>query len=213
MQHRILEEGFKRPDEFNYAPFNPAYRIEEKSIKHILDTMKRDGFWPEFHIKVGNDGFVADGHGRIAAARVLGITQVPYQVIDVDSQTLWAEINGSVRPITAKAVAQAVARGLEVYPANQKTTILEVLNTIGEEGMKRIAEANLSPRIIQRAKQVARYVGRKNDKDFIYKVVCWMIDHKLQVMVAFALDHRTGVNFDPQILLMKIENDQPISLI
>ena len=71
VEHRIIERpvGALRPYKQN------ARRHSKKQIRQIADSIRRFGFTNP--VMIGDDGEIIAGHGRVEAARILGMETVP----------------------------------------------------------------------------------------------------------------------------------------
>jgi hypothetical protein len=74
-----LQIVYRRKDELKPDPANPR-RHAKKQVRQIAESIRTFGFVAP--ILIDRDGNVIAGHGRLAACRPLGITEVPTLCLD-----------------------------------------------------------------------------------------------------------------------------------
>lgn len=203
----IVDETFWiHPDLITPAAFNPAVRTEPKNIQDLVDSMRKDGFWPYMPLLLGRGDILADGHRRWTAAKVLKMEIVPCRRIDKSSAEIWAELNGTVRIITSREVASAVAAGMDAPMPKYQRQFDQLKAIAGDEGVRMVALNNFSVSIIKEVMAAARYVGKADDKSFCSQVLRWMISNRTQRAVMEARRDKIS----PSLLLRKIEQNKPL---
>lgn len=204
MEPRII---FVKTSDLKPAPFNPSIRTDEKSLKVLYMSMQKKGFLAHHPIIIVGGNTIADGHRRWTCAKMLNIEQVPCIVANESLHEVWAE-NGSQRKVNEKEMIMALRDGLEVVPDGQKKRIDKVIDMIGKDGLKLLADKNLSPRTVDAAKSVAKYCGRKDDRIFINCVVSWFVSYKCQDEVRHLM--RSGI--PPSILEEKVTRNEKLKM-
>lgn len=185
-----MEEKIRyiKSHEIKPAPFNPSIRTDEKSLRVLYDSMRRKGFLPHHPVILVAGNVLADGHRRWTCAKMLNITDIPYIVANESLDEVWAE-NGSQRAVTEKEMMQALRDGLDVIPDGKQKRIEKVVNSVGKDGLKFLADNNLGPNTIDLSQRVAKYVGRMGDSDFVKQVMYWLAHYKCQDEVKYLIRH------------------------
>lgn len=189
------------------SPFNPPTRIESKHIRDLVRSMENYGFWTFCPLLISSDGYIADGHRRYAAAKEIGIETIPVISTPFTADELWSAFNGTRLEISATDVLIAASMGLTTLPRKQARTIELLKDTVGDAGLKRLAEMRVSPSIRSRAKRIANLCG-KTDAAFLAQTIFWMVDNKMS-LVAHYLNES---NIDTKIVIQAIEKNRPIRL-
>jgi hypothetical protein len=193
--------------------FNSPERIEPKNIKDLVESMKKDGFWNWMPIITGNDGRVADGHRRLAAAAVVGIEKVPVERVNIETAVLWANINLMHRRMKTREIASAYQSGarsaIDHLPNIETTkTLRKIIAIGGEELLRKVVETKTSPNIIIRARWVANYCGEGTD-EFVVRAANWLMDNDMSATVNFYIRSKLS----SAQLYKAIVDDKPIVLI
>lgn len=168
-----------KPSEINSAKFQPPQRTEHDwRMDDLVESMKKYGFISAFPLLYSEiDECLGDGHRRLEAAKILGLAEVPVTVFtDLTAGEVW-KFNDTRKPITTKDYTIAYSNGLNLdnVPKRQKVQLQKVIEYIGEDGLKFLADHKKSPAVISFAEKTAVYCGRKNDLKFIKDVLYWMV--------------------------------------
>lgn len=198
---------WKKTHELNAAPFNPGIRTDEKSLKVLYASMREKGFQPHHPIIIVDGNVIADGHRRWTCAKMLNIREVPCIVAKESLHEVWAE-NGSQRKVNEKEMIVALRDGLQVVPQGLEKRMEKVTEVMGREGVKVLADNNLSPRTVDAARGIAKYCGQTGDNVFIRRVVDWLITYKCQDEIRFLM--RSSV--PPSVLKEKIERNEKLKM-
>jgi len=94
---------------------NKLKEIEETIIERvqvIIDKLRKDKFWIK-RIVIEESGLVLDGHHRLAAAKALGLKQVPVVVVKYEDVPVWSL--RSEFELTHKTIRSLIKSGF-VYP-------------------------------------------------------------------------------------------------
>lgn len=95
------------------ARFNPQSRVKlDIKMKQIMKSMERDGFWVGEPIVLSSDGYVADGHRRLVASKLVGITQVPCIRDGRTLEEIWSTQGTGKKPLGSPDLLGAVCAGL-----------------------------------------------------------------------------------------------------
>ena len=170
-------------DSLKPAPWNPAIRVQLAYLHNLRDSMEADGFWEFMPILVDRNSTIIDGHRRWTAAKLLNLTEVPVTIVDADADEKWADINGTVMPITGAQALQAIASGMSSRPAKYEPMISKLEAAIGTDGLKMLGQRGKSPYVIHSALRIARYLGLEDNTAFVGQVVWWLSDHARMNMI------------------------------
>lgn len=194
-------------DSLKPSLFNPPTRIEPKHIRDLVRSMEQYGFWTFCPLLISSDGYIADGHRRVAAAKELGIEEVPIISTPFSADELWSAFNGTRLDITATDVLIAASLGLTILPTKQARSVTLLKETVGEAGMKKLAEMRISPSIRSRAKRVCNLCGR-TEPEFLAKTIFWLVDNKMSLVTHYLNES----NMDAKTVIKAIESNKPIKL-
>lgn len=203
----------KNVDDLMVSQFNPPARIEKSELTDLVNSMKEKGFWDWQPIIVGKDGRVADGHRRLAAAKLAGIEKVPVEGIDMDTAELWILLNGLRKAVTGRDYAYAYTNGikngtldlLNIHPIRD---IKQLVELGGDDIIRKIVASKSSPGILTEGRRIARYCGEKGNGEFILRSINWLLDHKAQNVVRFFIQSE----LDPLFLHRAVMDNKPITL-
>lgn len=194
------------PGELTTAPFNPKSRTERDKLKKLIDGIKEVGGIIQ-PIIVSSDFQVIDGHRRLAAAKALGMTEVPVIVSPLSLQAGWRVLNTTSLGVVSKDWVQAHYLGYSLgnIPRKQRREIETIYRLIGEDGFANIAEAGMSSNVASEARYVAKYIegksGRERPSDDMHReVLLWMIECKQQPHAKSAVKN----GMDPDILRLAV---------
>jgi hypothetical protein len=191
--------------ELTAAPFNPKERTEKRKLARLCKSIERRGII--IPIIISSDGFIADGHRRVACALILGLDTVPAIRRTESLSELWAETNSSSMSISPRQWWQAANLGLgaeSAMPDGLQRHILYLNSILTEDQAKDIAERK-SPYILQHAETLANYCQETTD-EFIRALVLWL-DKYGQRSVLDAIKYG---NVDPEVIKRAILEDKPL---
>jgi hypothetical protein len=169
------------PGEIKVARFNPARRIDRNSLTGLLLSIRQHGILEP--LAIASDLTLADGHRRLAAAKLLDLPNVPvaiYKETALSAPSLWVVLNSETMNLTPAQWLAAVDAGLPLdtpgFPDPLKRRIEQLVTLIGKEGMSRLVEQGRSPLIIDSAIRIANYCGRRADDGFFKSAVLWLVE-------------------------------------
>lgn len=153
-------------------PANVAYSMDERSIKNLARSIKKDGLTDIPLVRKLDDGSwqMLSGHRRLEAYRILAaadesFSKMPCRIIEgiTDSQalTLLHTANYFVRALTVTERARATeALGLEVERLREENPDLNGVRTadIKASMVKEQTGKSVSPKTIQREEKLARVI-------------------------------------------------------
>lgn len=204
---------YERTETLIASQFNPPARIEKGQLSSLVDSIRQDGFWDWEPIVLGRDGRVADGHRRLAAAKLAGIEKVPVKRVDMETSELWVRLNGLRKAITGRDYAYAYTHGiksgsldlLDIHPIRDIRRLVEIG---GDELVQKIVTTKSSPGILREAQVIAKYCGEKGNDAFLLRAVNWLLDHKAQNVTRFFIRSELEALF----LHRAVMEDKPITL-
>lgn len=190
------------------SDFNPPQRTDPKALQDLLESIKKGGI--KHPLDVTLDNIVIDGHRRLACAKQLLHSKVP--VIYHDAKTpesmrdLWWDLARSTRKMSPAEVLWFYSRGGK--PDGHTGSDIERLTAaVGDDGVLLLAEMqNVTPAVIDEARKVARYCGRREDQEFIAEALWWLLKHKQRTSIRHVIDLR----LPHTTLLEAIAEDRPI---
>ncbi len=141
---------FAKVGEIRTAGFDPPIRTCRENIEDLVESIQTHGFLP-YPLLIGKDGFLGDGHRRLAAAGVCRLTELP--VIRVAGRTaaqIWIDMNGpGKRELRAPEMLAAVAAGydVELLPTSQRRPVQHIISLVGTDGVKKLARFGASTEV------------------------------------------------------------------
>lgn len=189
---------------------NPPSRTEPKNLTALAASIAAVGVLQP--LLIAADNVILDGHRRYEAAKMAGLKQVPYNRIGLpsthpDADALYVHLNANVRRPSSREWLQRYVMGGSVSGA-LKTKIRRIEAIGGSELVREIADANLSPGILDVAQTVRNHClgeGAKND-EFLAMVVRWLVSGRRQYQARRAI--RSGV--PPQTVAQAVEKNRDI---
>lgn len=194
-------------DRVRPARFNPPDRVLEANLRPLAEDMRKNGQLSPVHIT--SDYEVGDGHRRIAAAKLLGWTQIEAAIHgDMTVEELWIALNQNTRPIKPASWLYATDNGLDIerVPARYRHLIAEARRWLGEDNLRLLSEQMKSTDVIKTTIKLARYVGDETDATKA-RILKWLIKHKMHLMAGRYMSASEA----SELLLDAIERDAPIS--
>jgi len=120
------------------ASFNPPGRVTNAAIHSIVETFAITDGHITSPIQVGKGMIVADGHRRLAAAKLEGHTWIPAMIYhDVPSALLYS-LNRATRPFDGRTWMETYVLGLEpehIKP-EQLNKIMHIQDWVGFDYMR-----------------------------------------------------------------------------
>lgn len=195
------------------ARWNPTRRTETDKVKPIVESMQEIGYDPAFPIVIDAKGTIGDGNRRYTAAKIVGIKKIPCIVTERDLQETWARASTTVCPPTPGQIDDAVVNKkfpISKLPARYQKSIGRFIDIAGRDTYEMIVrDYGLTHNMIKQVINIAAYVNRTDDKEFMRRTVNWLVKHKAQYHVRSAITHRFVT---PARLLELIDNDQAPSM-
>ena len=156
---------------------------------------------------ISSDNVLADGHRRLAIAKMLGLETVPVIRDTLTTSALWSTLNAASRPVDAGTWMEAVHDGLplENVPELQQRLISDLIRIVGKRTFETLSEKHRSPHILKQARWVGRHCGDLSDK-FLRTVILWFESCGMQLRARKAID----ADCPPEVLLAAIKENRPI---
>lgn len=209
MNTEICEVVQMAVEEVNTAHFNPPHRTTEKEVRDLAATIAQHGIIYPLTMSI-EDKCLADGHRRLAAAKLVGLPSVPVQWKHGSAAELWAVMNRTAKSIEQRDWWIASSREIAIVAnasrrmGNQLASLLRVL---GPEDYEEMAQRR-SPGIFTTAVRVANYVGFGKDDAFLRECLIWLDKHDQQRPVIDAL--KKGAQAPVSAFLAAIREDRPL---
>lgn len=192
------------PREVKTAGFNPAMRTSAHRLGTLKQSIAQHGVLEP--IKISRDGVLGDGHCRVACARALGLSQVPAIFYDLSAEELF-NLNNTSRAVSNTEWLAAYVNGLKNLPRAKAAMVERLRALVGADGLEKLVQLKISPRILVLARYVARYCVAEDDDDFVRLTLWWLVDLHQQFMVRRAMaDH-----VDASIIETAILENRPLS--
>ncbi len=205
---KLYEIQAVSPDDVRVSKFNPVTRTAKRFLAPLLRDIGTDGaiLWP---LAVGQDGALADGHRRLACAKILKHAIVRVMVLPGDSATLFRRLNGWSRPMTPKMWNEAVALGYppELVPGREGERLRKSIEILGWEIYQDMALSGFTGGALATAMQIANYVGDSSE-EFLNNTLIWIYMNKMQREPINAIKYR----IDPAWLRHAVESNEPLAL-
>ena len=193
--------------EVKAADFNPTNRTARSALRGLLESIEKSGIINPLIVSA-NDGVLADGHRRLACAKILKVTTVPVRVLPGTVRELFELLNGYSKPMDNASWHQAFAMGLppESVPIKEASYAIEMIRILGWEDYQVMALDKVTSFMYKVALSVGRYVGRTDD-NFIRGTLHWLYNQKMQRPVIEAMKN----NADTEIILQAINENKPLA--
>ena len=209
MSTEICEVVQVAVEDVNMAHFNPPHRATEKEVRDLARTIAEHGIIYPLTMSI-EDQCLADGHRRLAAAKLAGLATVPVQWRHGSAAELWALMNRTAKPIDQRDWWIASAREVAIVTnANRRMSnrLAALLRILGPEDYEEMAQRR-SPGIFTTAVRVANYVGLGKDDSFLRACLIWLDKHDQQRPVIDAL--KKDAQAPASAFLAAIHEDRPL---
>jgi ParB-like chromosome segregation protein Spo0J len=160
--------------------FNPARRTDRASLTGLLLSIREHGILTP--LSLTRLYILADGHRRLAVAKILKLETVPVAVYDeyaLDEHQLWVLLNGDTLNLSAAQWLAAVHAGLPLdtpgFPDRIRDRIARLQKLVSRTELDLLVEEGRSPMILDAAERVCRYLGEKNGDEFLKLTLHWLI--------------------------------------
>lgn len=160
--------------------FNPSRRTDRATLTGLMLSIREHGILTP--LSLTNKYILADGHRRLAVAKMLKLQTVPVAVYEehtLDEYELWVLLNGDTLNLTPGQWLAAVHAGLPLdtpgFPDRLRNRIIRLQNLVSREELDILVNEGRSPLILDAAERTCNYLGRKGDEDFLRKTLHWLI--------------------------------------
>ncbi len=199
------------PEAITVAHFNPQRRTQRNGLGGLMISIQQLGILEP--LALTKDGVLADGHRRLACAKLIKMTSVPVAIhkeLNLDAPALWVALNAESLNLTPSQWLDAVAHGLPLdtagFPEGLKRRIVRLQELIGRDAVMELVEMGRSPNILDSAERIARYCGRRDDMEFIKLAILWMTETGNSFAVKAAIEEE----IPDDLLIEAIEKGQPL---
>ena len=167
-------------EDVKIARFNPSKRSDRTRLTGLLLSIREHGILEP--LVLTQDRILADGHRRLACAKLLKMETVPVAIHSesgLDAPTLWVILNADTMNLTPSQWLAAVDAGLALdtpgFPDSLRRRVERLIDLVGREGLRLLVEQGRSPYIIDAADRVVRYCDRRDDEIFYRQTLDWLI--------------------------------------
>jgi len=198
-------------DAINTAGFNPPDRTNPRSLRQLAASIAERGILQPLVMSI-DDNCLADGHRRLAAAKLAHLDSVPVVWRGGKAAELWAALNGSTEPIKGRDWWIASSHEIAVAtnaPRRMSNRLGALLRVLGAEDYTDLASRR-SPGIFTTAIRVANYVGHGDDDAFLRACLLWLDKHDQQRPVIDAL--KKDAQAPAAAFLAAIREDRPLRM-
>lgn len=192
------------------APFNPADRTEQKKLRKLVAAIKalEEVLVP---LIVNSATYeLIDGHRRLAAARVLGMTHVPAIVrpmTEEEARRAYAAINSTGLRTSANESLQVWLQEPTAVDRKYSELFSDMVEAIGSQLVRRMARQGNSPRLFTTAKRLARYCSI-DSRQFLGKALVWLMEHSSARQVEIAM----AVGQPASVLARAVNSGKPLTV-
>lgn len=196
------------PDEIKTASFNPHSRTVRRALGELYRLIEKSGRVKQALIVAADDGVLADGHRRLACAKLLKLPTVPVVVQAGTSAALFQELNSATRKTDSAMWHEGVALGLPTsnVPDKERLVIDRMIDILGWEDYQVIALEGITSYIFKVAESVGRYVGDTSNT-MLKDVLHWLYNLNMQRPAMDAMRHGTP----PEIIKQAIRGNKKLN--
>lgn len=208
MRDKIGIVYFGKPAGMKPVSFNPPDRTERAHVADLVRSMRKDsGFLVEAPIILDYDNFIADGHRRWTAAKIVGIELVPYMRTNKSASKMWAALNSNRRPCGTSTIYKAFAGGMTEIPDGAPGNNLRyVLRKYGPDMVYFLSDNGMTKSAVEWAERVTRYIGWSESDTPI--VIDWIVKNRMVRLSRHAIDGGYNRQKFEQLIL----NGEPLQL-
>lgn len=185
------------------APYNPPHRVED--VGDLVKAISETGYISP--IVVTADNVIVEGHRRVAAARVLGLTNIPAHVVPrEDAERLYAALNAAIKKHSGADHLHVYLRAPDALSTGSRRGMSRMEAKVGRETLETMADRGGSIATYRQAVQVARYCNVENDTAWLRHILLWLMDTRQTYQVRKAMEE--GIL--PSAMLDSIEQGKPL---
>lgn len=166
-------------EEVMVADFNPARRVNRTSLSGLMISIQQHGILEPLALTWNK--VLADGHRRLACAKLLSMKEVPVAIhkeLILDAPALWVVLNAESMSLTPAQWMDAVSHGLPLstpgFPESMRRRITRLRELMGDDFITDLVEVGRSPNILDTAERVMRYCNQRDD-GFLRKTLLWLV--------------------------------------
>lgn len=180
------------PKQIKVAAYNPKSRTTNKGVKGLIEKIKDYGILVPLLIDKNKN--LIDGHRRLACAILLKHVSVPTLEISakIDKDIAFEMINRTQKKISNKDMLSIYLNGGKI-PGDILRAAIELERVVGKVEFKKLAENNVSFRVLDSAKGVLKYCKLSDDEAFLKKTIVWLSHHNMAWRMRHAMVNRVNV--------------------
>lgn len=174
---------------------NPPSRTSDKAVGELVEYIRcrmsagKSPLAPQDRLLIGCDGILGDGHRRRAALLICGVDEVEVEFdTERTAREIWRD-RACAKSLTSIQIVESAALGLseEYFPKQQRKNANRITQLAGEKGLKLVLNSSASFGVHQSLSRIVSYIGVTGDQDYGYKVLDWLIRHKMQLLSRLAI--------------------------
>ena len=193
-------------DKVKPAPYNPASRIDRRSVRKLADSMADIGLL--YPILVDPSNVLIEGHRRLAAAKELGWKTIQAIVVKGDRNRIYGDLDATSKRRTGNETLRIwLAEPLAVV-TQVRNRYAEVENLVGRRLLTRLAEAGMSYSAIRFAFEICGYCD-KNMAEHGELILGWIIRRRDNGVARYLMREEA---IKPAKLWQAIHLDQPVKI-
>lgn len=168
----------------------PDQRTTERSTTRLMDTIAQSHIiTPVSVARVGSKYVLVDGHGRVEAARRLGLTTIPSLVYKgVDAEIVLLRLNTATRRftnanfLTAYVKAEDKTAVLNEMPTASREHIKTMARVLGHDELERVGLiGRQAPGVVGSMNRIASALVQYGLNGVSNKtILLWVMEHKAQ---------------------------------
>jgi hypothetical protein len=190
------------------AKFQPEGRDSRGKLRLLVKSIETNKFWTHEQIAIDSNFNIINGHRRVAAAKELGIEEVPCVVVSGNPQKIFSWMNDTPKPMSSRDVLSGYLRGNKTLTPKHKPHLELITDILGKDGATYIYSRGASHRVIHYAYELVRYLGRdETDRNNLAKTTRWLVEHKMQYIVR---DHIYVRHTPPEVIAYYVDNNLPM---
>lgn len=164
--------------ELKGANYNPKSRSSKGAthMKRLQKSIEEIGLI--YPIAITADNRVIDGHRRLQAVKNLGWEQVECIIVNTDNpEHVFAEVNATGQRLNGNHTLRVFLKQPAAVTERVRNQMERMKGLVGGEILRKIANENLSVRVISQAQRILKYTDT-DSVPLLRKTVGWLINHR-----------------------------------
>lgn len=186
------------------ASYNPKRRMNSEPMARLVKSI--DAFGLIYPVAINEKKELIDGHRRVTACKELGWETIPTVVVKGDRDEIYADVNANAMRMSAHDNLCIYLKNQDAVTERVRAGIERFEEMLGRPTLEKICKSGWSIAMCRWAIEIARYVERADDVDFIRGVVNWFLAH--QVVKRALAAKKAGLS--PSTILRAITANRPL---